>query len=572
MTRAADSPAETVSRIDVPPAKEGDGQSSQDLPFALHLDLTVRDAGTIAELCTYPEGEQRDQFVLQSLRIGVLALKQARGQIDADLVRREGERLLHSLDSRLGEHASVIDERLKAMLTEYFDPQSGRFQERIERLIRRDGELEQLLGRQIGGEDSELCKTLTAHFGEESELMKLLSPDQSKGLLAALRETLDDQLRSQREHVLGQFSLDNKEGALARFINELTERQGEFSDALGERLDIVVGQFSLDDDNSALSRLMRNVENAQRKITREFSLDEESSALSRLKSMMEATNRAIDGHLSLDDDQSALARLRKELLTLLAESSETNREFQEEVKGALREMVARREESLRSTRHGLEFEDAAFQFLQNQSQKTEDIATHTGNTTGRIKNCKVGDCVIELGPDNTAAGVRIVVEMKEKSGYNPATAREEIDEARKNRDSQVGLFIFSKKTAPEGLESFIRRGNDVFVIWDSEDVQSDIYLQVGLTLARALCVQEHNQQSAQPIDFDEIEEAILEVEKRARDLDDVVTWTETIQKSSEKILKKIRITRKALDRQVEALREKTDNLKSTLSAEPETEP
>lgn len=541
MTRAADSGTETVPQIDAPTAGERSGHSPDDLPFALPLDLTVRDAGTIAELCAYPEGEQREQFALQALRIGVLALKQARGQIDADLVRRESERLLHSLESRLGEHASVIDERLKGMLTEYFDPQSGRFQERVERLIKRDGELEQLLGRQIGREDSELCKTLTTHFGEESELMKLLSPDQSNGLLAALRETLDDQLTSQREQVLGQFSLDNKEGALARFISELTDRQGELSNVLNERLDEVVGQFSLNDDDSALSRLMRNVESAQRKITREF---------------------------SLDDDQSALARLKKELLTLIRESTETNRKFQEEVKGTLSAMGARRDEAQRSTRHGLEFEDAAFQFVQNQSQKTEDIATHTGNTTGRIKNCKVGDCVIELGPDNTAAGVRIVVEMKEKSGYNLATAREEIEEARKNRDAQVGLFIFSKKTAPDGLESVVRRGHDVFVVWDSEDLQSDIYLQVGLTLARALCVQNHNQQSAQPIDFGEMEKAILEVENRAGKLDEIVMWTETIQKSSEKILRRIRITRKSLDKQVEALREKTDNLKSSLMSEP----
>ena len=572
MTHAADSGAEVVVRTDGVAAEEGNGRSPQDLPFALPLELTVRDAGTIAELCTYPDGEEREQFALQALRIGVLALKQARGQIDADLVRRESERLLHTLQSRLGEHASLMDERLKAMLAEYFDPQSGRFQERVERLIKRDGELEQLLGRQIGSEDSELCKTLAAHFGEDSELMQLLNPDQSSGLLAALRETLDGQLKSQREQVLSQFSLDNKEGALARFINELTERQGELSDALGERLDVVVGQFSLDDDDSALSRLMRNVENAQRKITREFSLDEEASALSRLKSMLEATNRAIDGHLSLDDDQSALARLKKELLTLLKESIDGNRDFQEEVKGALREMVARRKESQRSTRHGLEFEDAAFQFLLSQSQKVEDIATHTGNTTGRIRNCKVGDCVIELGPDNMAAGAKIAVEVKEKAGYDLATARSEIETARKNRDAQVGLFIFSKKTAPDGLETVTRRGHDVYVVWDSEDVQSDIYLRTGLTLARALCVSGHNRQGPQAIDFGELEKAILEVENRAKGLDDVVTWTGTIQKSSEKILKKVRNTRKALDKQVEALREKTMALKSSLPAGPEINP
>ena len=35
-----------------------------------------------------------------------------------------------------------------------------------------------------------------------------------------------------------------------------------------------------------------------------------------------------------------------------------------------------------------------------QAQKQGDIATPTGNTTGLIKNCKVGDVLVEIGPDN----------------------------------------------------------------------------------------------------------------------------------------------------------------------------
>jgi hypothetical protein len=302
---------------------------------------------------------------------------------------------------------------------------------------------------------------------------------------------------------------------LSRFISELHEQHGKLSDSLGERISELVREFSLDQEDSALSRLVRNVDRAQRTITSEFSLDDDRSALSRLKHMLEQTNAAIEGHLSLDDDHSALARLKRELLTLLKESSETNQRFQEEVKSALRAMQARREEVERSTRHGLEFEDAVYEVLHRQSQDLGDIAQRTGNSTGLMRNCKVGDCVIQLGPESSGAGAVIVVEAKEKAGYDLRAAREEIEVARKNRDAQVGLFVFSRKTAPSGLDPLARYGRDVFVVWDSEDAQSDLFLRVGMTLARALCVRRREQQATEQADLAAMDQAILEIEKRA---------------------------------------------------------
>ena len=421
--------------------------------------------------------------------------------------------------------------------------------------------------RQIGVQDSELCRTLAGHFGEDSPLMKLLSPDLSRGLLAALRQTLEEQLEEQREHVLGQFSLDNKEGALTRFISQLTERQGQLSGELHGKLDQVVKQFSLDDDNSALSRLVRNVTAAQRTISSEFSLDAETSALSRLKKILEDTNTAVHHQLSLDHEDSALARLKRELLTLLGEHRDTNLRFQEEVRGTLQSMLARREEAERSTRHGLEFEDAVFEAIVLESRRGGDLAVRTGNTTGQIRNSKVGDCVIELGPDSAAPAARIVVEAKEKAGYDLISARNEIETGRKNRAAQVGLFVFSARTAPCGLEPIARFGHDVFVVWDSADTRTDIYLRVGVSLARALCIRGHTQERSQQADFSDIDRAILEIEKQAKGLDDMESWTKTIQSNSEKLIKKLEVVRRSLEKQLAILRDKTDGLKSLLAEE-----
>jgi hypothetical protein len=471
------------------------------------------------------------------------------------------------MQGRLSEHSTLLSDRLGQTLKEYFDPEGGRFQERVDRLIQKDGELEQVLRRQVGGDDSELCRTLTNHFGNDSPLMKVLDPTQSKGLLSALKQTLAEQLTQQREQVLSEFSLDNREGALARFITELGDNQGKLSTKLNTKIDDLVREFSLDQEDSALSRLVRNVEKAQRTITSEFSLDDEASALSRLKLMLENTNAAIHGHLSLDDDKSALARLKRELMTLLKDQVSTNQKFQEEVKTALKSMQVRREEMDRSTRHGLEFEDAVYEMVVRECQKVGDVPRHTGNSTGRIRNCKVGDCLIELGPDSAAPGSRVAVEAKEKVNYDLPTARAEIEQARKNREAQVGLFVFSRKSAPAGLDALARYGQDVFVVWDSEDATTDLYLKVGLTLARALSVRNQQQHSRSLADFGQMNEAILEIEKRASGLGDIEKWTETIQKRSEEILKRIRTTRTSLEKQGAVLQQSTDQLKEVLSAD-----
>lgn len=548
----------SVARQTLPPDEPRPASNGS---ATLLLELAVHDPETVAELEAFAAGRDREDFALKALRIGVLALRQARGQLDGETVRREGDRLLGLLQVRLEDHTKVVHDRVSHTLKDYFDPQSGRFQERVERLVRKDGELEMVLRKQLGQEDSELNRTLSRHFGDDSELLKWLNPDQSQGLLGALRGVLDEQLLSQRDHVLKQFSLDNKEGALFRFIAELTERQGNLTEDLQTRIDEVVKQFSLDEENSALSRLVANVERAQRTITNEFSLDQDTSALSRLKKMLENTNATIESHLSLDEETSALARLKRELLALMEGQRKTNQVFQEEIKLSLQEMIVRKKEAGKSTRHGLEFEEEVVQLLVQESQKTGDLAEATGSSTGRIKNCKVGDAVITLGPDTVAPGGRIVMEAKEKAGYQLTDAVQELATARDNRDAQVGLFVFSRRTAPTGLEPLFRRGMDVFVIWDIDDESSDIYLRTGLTLARSLIVQQRKQDDSQTEDVAEMEIAILDIEKQLGSLEKMAKSTQAIQNHSTDMLKSLEIVRKTIEKQVATLKDKTAELK-----------
>ncbi len=225
-------------------------------------------------------------------------------------------------------------------------------------------------------------------------------------------------------------------------------------------------------------------------------------------------------------------------------------------------MAAKQAADEQSTRHGITFEEAVCEFVAHQAQQAGDIAQATGHTPGRIKNCKVGDCVIELGPDSAAAGTRFVVEAKEKAGYTLTAAREEAERARKNRGAQLCLFVYSAKTAPPQLDSFARYGHDIFVVWNPEQPSTDVFLRAGLATIRALCVRESRRREGQAADFTAIDQAILEIEKRSSKLQEIETWTANISRDAGKIWEQVRKTYEALDRQVDQLRERIADVRS----------
>lgn len=508
------------------------------LPYSLPLELTVTDPEVITELNAKQEGRERDEYALGALRLGVLAFKQARGQIDAGTLRHEGERLLGDVQLALSEHRTSLDRTLVGTLKDYFDPKDGRFNERVERLLKKDGELETLLSRKVTAADSEMCRAMAALVGKDSPLLKLLSPGESNEFLKALHAAVSAELECQRTQVLREFSLDNKEGALSRLVGELTENNGNLRTDLQNKIDALVKQFSFDDEQSALSRMSRTVA---------------------------TTNEAISRHLTLDDEKSALYRLRRELLEVLGQHTKCYQDFQTEVRATLESMQARREEAAASTRHGGDFEAVVFEVVQSESQRLRDVATAVGNSTGMIKNCKKGDAVVELGQESAAPGAKVVVEAKEDASYDLAAALGEMETARQNRGAESGLFVFSKKISPVGLEPLARYGNDVVVVWDADDVATDTHLRLGLSVARALCTRKALERSSLDVDFTAIDGALLEIQKQVKELDEIRTWTDTIRSNGQKILDRLRISREKLEKQGEVLTERVADLKEAMT-------
>lgn len=477
----------------------------------LELHLTIEDREVLKAIEQFDDADERCDYALHALKIGVLALQRASGQLDAEAMKHEGERVIQQLETR----NQTLREGIKAELERYFDPKSGQLPQRVERLVRQDGELEVMLRRYVSAEDSVLTQSLAKLVGESSPLRSYLDPNNKSGFV--------EHLRTQQEAARKQ----------------------------------ILDQFTLDDPNSALGRLVKQVRTENADLTKELDLTNEESALGRLIQKVERAQQTIVAEFSLDNEKSALKRLLNQLEGELKDQREVGEKFQTEVRASLESMKARKEERTKGTGHGLDFEQALYGWL--QSNCTGHVVDSTGNSTGAIKNCKVGDVVVQLDPEHRAAGARIVFEAKKDQGYSLQKALAEVEIARRNRDAEIGVFCFAKATAPEGQPAFSRHGDDLVVVWDHEDHQSDVYLKAAWAVATALASKARSEQSG-GADRRTIDGSISNIEKRLGNLDEIRTWAQTVQSNGQKIAEKTDSMRKAVLREVETLRSEVQKL------------
>jgi Restriction endonuclease len=481
----------------VQPAPIHSHPANENVP-TLRLVLNVADPEVVDELERRTEPTERDAFARQALRIGVLALRQASGALDAQSIQRETDRMLASVRETLTAHTNHTAAALGQMLGGYLDPASGSLPQRLERLTKRDGELESLLSRHLDGDRSTVAETLARQVGEQSAIFKLLSPTQAGGIVATLSSAIDAALRAQRDEVLREFSRDRPDSALSRLVGDITSANGKLRGELAGDIGAVATALSLDNEQGPLSRFVGRVEKAQRAILDQFSLDCEGSAIRRLSS-------------SLDDTR---ATVEKSLTTL----SESNARFQSDVRTTLETFRVRRQEAARSSLHGHTFEYAVEAMLQSEAQRAGGVCERLAGTPG-AEGRKVGDYVLTLGPESAGAGARIVCECKADKGYTEAKALAELALARKNRQADVGIFIVARESARalgegrDGFEPLRRVGMDLLVIWDADDTTTDVYLKAAISIATALAVKQHGELGRAGADVRGVEQSVHAIER-----------------------------------------------------------
>ncbi|MBU6257928.1 MAG: hypothetical protein KGO01_05855 [Burkholderiales bacterium] len=493
-------------------------------PIYLHLPVT--DPETVSALMEVADGRDRQELALTALKIGILSLKAARGTVDGAAIRQEGDRLLGTLDERLAKHRELLDDALGGTLRNYFDPTSGAFTERVQRLLRQDGELATVIGSQVETARRTLDELLVRHLGEDSELQALLSPEEGNAFIDAIRAQMSQALQLQSQAIAGEFSLDRADSALSRLVRELKDRHGDLERNVGARVASVVGEFSLDNKDSALSRLVGRVEQAQGQISAQFSLDNPESGLTRIVQRLERFESA---------------------------QATRSQEFELRVTSMLERIVSRRDDARRSTLHGNEFERRVGEQLQAGGLSADDVFDAVGDTSGVIPRCKVGDFVVTLGPDSAAAGAGIVVEAKASGGYTLKATLDEADMARRNRSASVCLFVHSAQTAPAGLPELHRWGHDIVVVWDAEDPATDVRLKAGLLLAKALCVRANQHGEEEAASLAEMDGAIEAIRKQIAGFEEIKTSARTVVGGGEKILNRARLMEEEITKRLSGL-------------------
>lgn len=424
----------------------------------LRINLLLEDFETVNTLLGYPEGRERDKFICAALKIGIQAIKNAQNKVDSTSIENEIEKML----AKLSDSQNQLTNNLTSTMREYLDPDKGRLNERIRRLVKKDGEIEVAFNSAIKQE-----------IGKE-------------------------------------FSLDNRDGVLKKLSETITNSNSAFTGDIKTLMNEITNDFSLDNENSALNRFFKNYD--------------------------ERTKKTMN-----------------DLMNILESESKKANDFRVNVVSQLEGMKARKKESYASTRHGHDFQLSAYTFIADFCQKTTDITEDVGSHPGMIKHCKAGDCVVTLGPDSYASGARIAVEMKQDKSFNLAKSLANIEKARKNRDAQIGLFIHSSRTAPDGIELLNRYGNDIVVVWDAEDTQTDVYLDAAIRLCKGLAIKISNSSDEADTDIKVIDQSIREIERQLKCLDEIIKSSSNIKISSEKITKQADGMREVIRQQIDAL-------------------
>jgi hypothetical protein len=150
--------------------------------------------------------------------------------------------------------------------------------------------------------------------------------------------------------------------------------------------------------------------------------------------------------------------------------------------------AARAAERARSAAKGSDFEDLIDGLLGEVARGSGDMLERTATEAGATIASKKGDFVLTLNPEATAgAELRVVVECKDRY-LSGRVMRDELREAKANRDAAVALVVFTPAHAPAGIAPFDVRAGDVYCVLDPAAPEAAT-LEAAVRLARLLALQ-----------------------------------------------------------------------------------
>ena len=150
--------------------------------------------------------------------------------------------------------------------------------------------------------------------------------------------------------------------------------------------------------------------------------------------------------------------------------------------------AARAGERAKGSAKGQDFEEIVDDVLGAIARGSGDLLERTGTGTGATIASKKGDFVLTLNAEATSGHeIRIVLECKDRYVSGRAM-RDELREAKSNRDAAVALVVFTPAHAPAGIAPFDVRAGDVYCVLDPATPDCAT-LEAAVRLARLLALQ-----------------------------------------------------------------------------------
>ena len=233
------------------------------------------------------------------------------------------------------------------------------------------------------------------------------------------------------------------------------------------------------------------------------------SAIGRMSSMLETY---------FDGDASRLAtlldptRLGSPLHQFRSEVAAGFRAIEEKLVAIEAAGAARAGERAKSSAKGGDFETLLEGMLGDIARGANDMVERTGTESGDAGRSKKGDFVLTLDPA-VARGIelRVVIEAKDRK-VSGREMRDELREARTNRDAAVGLVVFTPQHAPAGIAPFDVRAGDVYCVVDPAD-PDPATLEAAVRLARLLALASLREHEAE-VDAEALAEALTGIREQ----------------------------------------------------------
>jgi hypothetical protein len=282
------------------------------------------------------------------------------------------------------------------------------------------------------------------------------------------------------------------------------EAERSFADRARSIEEGLVKQFErfLGEDGGAMSKLLDSqAEEFTELVTRHFGLDRNTAVQHQVKELVAKSLSdsrqdllrqfsAQDGHNPLADFKASVVREVKRSSAAHERLIEKLAQLEGEVKRlrdareAESELAAERE---RGTGKGREFEQHAFELVDQMAGGRGDVAHHVGDERS-ASGGKKGDIVIEIDAASGAAKGRIAIDAKdERLSKNAAWAV--LNAALDERDAGFAiLLVASDEKVPSGREQLHEyEGNKMIVALDKESMDPAA-LELAYRYARCRCL------------------------------------------------------------------------------------